>query len=418
MKKFILALTALLVLTVSASAMSYEQARQQALFLTDKMAYELNLTDAQYEAAYEINLDYLMGVRTVDDLYGTYWERRRLDFSYILLSWQYRAFCDAAYFFRPLYWDAGYWHFGIYARYPHRDYFFFGRPTFYVEYRGGHAWHMNGGHSWYRSRHYRPAVRHDNRYHGMRDGFSRGDFGNGYRGNPNSATSFGAARRPPVMGGSSFGNGKGKNNGNGNSFGNGNSNGNSFGSGKRPAIGGARSSNGSSFGNANRESSTRSTETKGGSSFGGHRSGSVTSVPRNTFSPSTSTGGSSSNESTGSSFGRRPSSSSNSTFGGSRRSSSFGSNSGSSSFGNSSGSSSFGGSRRSSSFGSGKSSSPSTSSGSSSFGGSRSSGSSFGSSRSGGSSFGSSRSSGSSFGSSRSSGNSNRGGGSSFGGHR
>lgn len=409
MKKFILALTALLVLTVSASAMSYEQARQQALFLTDKMAYELNLTDAQYEAAYEINLDYLMGVRTVDDLYGTYWERRRLDFSYILLSWQYRAFCDAAYFFRPLYWDAGYWHFGIYARYPHRDYFFFGRPTFYVEYRGGHAWHMNGGRSWYRSRHYRPAVRHDNRYHGMRDGFSRGDFGNGYRGNPNSATSFGAARRPPVMGGSSFGNGKGKNNGNGNSFGNGNSNGNSFGSGKRPAIGGARTSNGNSFGNVNRESSTRSTETKGGSSFGGHRSGSVTSVPRNTFSPSTSTGGSSSNESTGSSFGRRPSSSSNSTFGGSRRSSSFGSNSGSSSFGNSSGSSSFG---------SGKSSSPSTSSGSSSFGGSRRSSSSFGGSRSSGSSFGSSRSGGSSFGSSRSGGNSNRGGGSSFGGHR
>ena len=409
MKKFILALTALLVLTVSASAMSYEQARQQALFLTDKMAYELNLTDAQYEAAYEINLDYLMGVRTVDDLYGTYWERRRLDLSYILLSWQYRAFCDAAYFFRPLYWDAGYWHFGIYARYPHRDYFFFGRPTFYVEYRGGHAWHMNGGRSWYRSRHYRPAVRHDNRYHGMRDGFSRGDFGNGYRGNPNSATSFGAARRPPVMGGSSFGNGKGKNNGNGNSFGNGNSKGNSFGSGKRPAIGGARTSNGNSFGNANRESSTRSTETKGGSSFGGHRSGSVTSVPRNTFSPSTSTGGSSSNESTGSSFGRRPSSSSNSTFGGSRRSSSFGSNSGSSSFGNSSGSSSFGGSRRSSSFGGSRSSS---------FGGSRSSGSSFGSSRSGGSSFGSSRGGGSSFGSSRSGGNSNRGGGSSFGGHR
>ena len=424
MKKFILALTALLVMTVSASAMSYEQARQQALFLTDKMAYELNLTDAQYEAAYEINLDYLMGVRTVDDLYGTYWERRRLDFSYILLSWQYRAFCDAAYFFRPLYWDAGYWHFGIYARYPHRDYFFFGRPTFYVEYRGGHAWHMNGGRSWYRSRHYRPAVRHDNRYHGMRDGFSRGDFGNGYRGNPNSATSFGAARRPPVMGGSSFGNGNSK----GSSFGNGNSNGNSFGSGKRPAIGGARTSNGSSFGNANRESSTRSTETKGGSSFGGHRSGSVTSVPRNTFSPSTSTGGSFSNESTGSSFGRRPSSSSNSTFGGSRRSSSFGSNSSNSSFGNSSGSSSFGGSRRSSSFGSNSgSSSFGNSSGSSfgssrrsssSFGGSKSSGSSFGGSRSSGSSFGSSRSGGSSFGSSRSGGNSNRGGGSSFGGHR
>ena len=51
MKKFILALVTLFTLTVSANAMSYEQARQQALFLTDKMAYELNLTDEQYEAA-------------------------------------------------------------------------------------------------------------------------------------------------------------------------------------------------------------------------------------------------------------------------------------------------------------------------------------------------------------------------------
>ena len=132
MKKFIIALVAMFMLTfTSASAMSYEQARQQALFLTDKMAYELNLTDDQYEAAYEINLDYLMGVDTYDDLYGIYWRQRNLDLSYILLDWQYRSFCAASYFYRPLYWDGGYFHFGIYARYPRRDYFFFGRPHSY-----------------------------------------------------------------------------------------------------------------------------------------------------------------------------------------------------------------------------------------------------------------------------------------------
>ena len=54
-------LIAMLTMTVSTNAMSFEQARNEALFLTDKMAYELNLTDEQYEAAYEINLDYLMG---------------------------------------------------------------------------------------------------------------------------------------------------------------------------------------------------------------------------------------------------------------------------------------------------------------------------------------------------------------------
>ena len=97
MKKILLALVALLTLTTSAQAMSYEQARERALFLTDKMAYELNLTDDQYEAAYEINLDYLMTVNTYDDLYGEYWRQRNLDLSYILLDWQYRSFCAASY---------------------------------------------------------------------------------------------------------------------------------------------------------------------------------------------------------------------------------------------------------------------------------------------------------------------------------
>ena len=374
MKKFIFALIAMVMMTVSATAMSYEQARQQALFLTDKMAYELNLTDEQYEAAYEINLDYLMGVRTVDDLYGPYWERRNLDLSYILLSWQYRAFCDAAYFYRPLYWNAGYWHFGVYARYPYRDYFFFGRPSVYIEYRGGHSWHMNGGRSWYRDRHICPP--HHNNYFGMRDGFRRGDFGNGYSGNPSSRTQFGTAQRPPMMNNgtmsfgnanrnnSSFGNGNRNNSSFGNanrnnSFGNGNVNGNNaqFGSGRRSS---ASSRGNSAFGSNGRESSTRSTVGNSQSTFGSRRSGSTTSTPRNTFSPSRNEGSSSSS---GSSFGlgRRSSSS----FGGGRGSSSFGSSSrpstpsvapsrGNSSFGGGrSGGSSFGGGRSGGSFGGG-----------------------------------------------------------------
>lgn len=398
MKKFIFALIAMVMMTVSATAMSYEQARQQALFLTDKMAYELNLTDEQYEAAYEINLDYLMGVRTVDDLYGPYWERRNLDLSYILLSWQYRAFCDAAYFYRPLYWNAGYWHFGVYARYPYRDYFFFGRPTVYIEYRGGHSWHMNGGRSWYRDRRICPP--HHNNYFGMRDGFRRGDFGNGYSGNPSSRTQFGTAQRPPMMNNgtmsfgnanrnnSSFGNANRNNSSFGNanrnnSFGNGNVNGNNaqFGSGRRSS---ASSRGNSAFGSNGRESSTRSTVGNSQSTFGSRRSGSTTSTPRNTFSPSRNEGSSSSS---GSSFGS-----------GRRSSSSFGGGRGSSSFGSSS-----------------RPSAPSVapSRGNSSFGGSRSGGSSFGGGRSGGS-FGGGRSGGSSFGG----GNHGGGGHGSFGSRR
>lgn len=175
MKKMMTALIVMLTIAASGKAMSFEQARNEALFLTDKMAYELNLTDEQYEAAYEINLDYLMGVTSYDDVFGNYWERRNLDMSYVLLDWQWRTFCAATYFYRPLYWSDGFWHFGIYARYPHRDYFYFGRPVFYASYRGGHAWHVVGGRGWYHARrdHFRPVGR---THFGMLDRWNRGDF--------------------------------------------------------------------------------------------------------------------------------------------------------------------------------------------------------------------------------------------------
>lgn len=175
MKKMMFVLVAMLLITATGKAMSYEQARNEALFLTDKMAYELNLTEAQYEAAYEINLDYLMGVTSYDDVYGTYWERRNLDLTYILLDWQLRAFRAASYFYRPLYWADGFWHFAIYGRYPHRDYFYYGRPVFYATYRGAHAWHVTG-HSWYHDRRNHYIHHHTNTHFGMRDGWDRGDY--------------------------------------------------------------------------------------------------------------------------------------------------------------------------------------------------------------------------------------------------
>lgn len=262
---------------VAASAMSYSQAREQALFLTDKMAYELNLTDDQYEAAYEINLDYLLSVNSDDELYGDYWRWRNIDFSYVLLDWQYRMFCEAAYFYRPLYFSAGVWHFAIYARYPHRDYFYFHRPTVYVSYRGGHSWRQNNGSSWYNGRTF-GSRRGGDAHFGMRDGFKRGDYGRGNR------QSFGSRgnRRVESRGNSGFGSCR-DNSGSG--FGSRSSSG--FGSSRSSS--GFGSSRGSGFGS--RESSTRTTVRQpegnrgfSGSSFGSRRDNSSgSSAPRSTF---------------------------------------------------------------------------------------------------------------------------------------
>ena len=265
---------------VAASAMSYSQAREQALFLTDKMAYELNLTDDQYEAAYEINLDYLLSVNSDDELYGDYWRWRNIDFSYVLLDWQYRMFCEAAYFYRPLYFSAGVWHFAIYARYPHRDYFYFHRPTVYVSYRGGHSWRQNNGSSWYSGRTF-GSRRGGDAHFGMRDGFKRGDYG---RGNHQSFGSRGN-RRVESRGNSGFGS---RRDNSGSGFGSRSSSG--FGSSRSSS--GFGSSRGSGFGS--RESSTRTTVRQpesnrgfSGSSFGSRRDNSSgSSAPRSTFKPS------------------------------------------------------------------------------------------------------------------------------------
>ena len=296
MKKMMIALVTMLAMAATGKAMSYEQARNEALFLTDKMAYELNLTDEQYEAAYEINLDYLMGVTSYDDVYGNYWERRNLDMSYILLDWQWRTFCAATYFYRPLYWSDGFWHFGIYARYPHRDYFYFGRPVFYASYRGGHAWHVVGGRGYYygRREHFRPVGRShfgmldrwnrgDYRHHHSHIGYSRNGFSGGRRHSSTRTTvnrnhgsfhhgsshsgggSFGNGRDRSYTGGGSFGTGSGRSHTGGGSFGTGSgrshTGGGSFGAGSGRSHGG-----GGSF-------SSGATRSSGGSFGGGHRSG-------------------------------------------------------------------------------------------------------------------------------------------------
>lgn len=323
MKKFISILALLFTMTVTVNAMSYEQARQQALFLTDKMAYELNLTNDQYEAAYEINLDYLIGVNTYDDLYGPYWRYRNVDLSYVLLDWQYRAYCAASYFYRPLYFSDGLWHFSIYARYPHRDYFYFDRPVVYISYCGGHSWHRNGGRSWYNGRRY--AERRGDAHFGMRDGFNRGDYGRGNR------QSFGSRNQTQQR----FGNNTNINN-----------------NGQRGSFGSR----------TNRESSTRTTvrqpNNSSNSSFGG-RGGFKVASPENSV-----------QSSPRSTFGSGRSNSSSSSFGGSRSNSGSMSSprSGGSSFGSSRGGSSFGGGSRSGSFSGGSSSRSGSSHGGGSFG--------------------------------------------------
>lgn len=108
----------MMTLATTASAINYNQARRQALFLADKMAYELNLTERQYNAVYRINLNYLLSVNNRRDVFGNYWTRRNYEMRRLLARWQYNRYVAANYFYRPVYWSNNGWNWRIYSRYP------------------------------------------------------------------------------------------------------------------------------------------------------------------------------------------------------------------------------------------------------------------------------------------------------------
>ena len=136
MKKMMI-LAVMMVMTISANAMSYNAAKHEALFLSDKMAYELNLTAAQYEAVYEINLDYLMSLNGHGDVFGIWWDRRNADLRFVLNSWQYDKYMALTHFYRPVAWKSGGWTFAVYSHYG-RDRFYHAHPKVFVSYKGGH----------------------------------------------------------------------------------------------------------------------------------------------------------------------------------------------------------------------------------------------------------------------------------------
>ena len=153
MKKMML-MAMMMTIAISANAMTYNASRSEALFLSDKMAYELGLTNEQYEAVYEINLDYLLNMNTHADVLGPWWEVRNRDLRFVLSTWQYDRYLASSYFYRPLVWNGG-WTFTIYSRYAHGR-MFMHRPAVYVSFRGGHN-HRSA--SFYARHHFnRPAA--------------------------------------------------------------------------------------------------------------------------------------------------------------------------------------------------------------------------------------------------------------------
>ena len=179
MKKLTTLWMMLLMLTISVpamSAMSMSKVRQHARFLTDRMAYELNLTTMQYNDVYEVNYDFIDNVRYImDDVtagypsavdrYYDYLDFRNDDLRWILSASQYRRFMNVDYFYRPIYTTASEWLFRIYRVYNDITHFYFGKPHHYKSYKGEH----------YRTHHGHVSFYKNNRKDHYKHDFYKGD---------------------------------------------------------------------------------------------------------------------------------------------------------------------------------------------------------------------------------------------------
>ena len=104
MKRILLiTLTALFSITVCQANMNSDRVRIETRFLTDRMAYELNLTTYQYNDVYEINYDFinsiryltddiLMGYSWALDRYYEYLDMRNDDLRWVLNRGQFKRF--------------------------------------------------------------------------------------------------------------------------------------------------------------------------------------------------------------------------------------------------------------------------------------------------------------------------------------
>ena len=101
-------------------------------FYQTKWLTNWGLNDAQYEAIYEINLDYLLNMRGENSIYGDYWARRNSDIFYVLNASQYNYFVNMDYFYRPVYWYDNTYAFSIYSRYDNPRYFYRSYPVYHT----------------------------------------------------------------------------------------------------------------------------------------------------------------------------------------------------------------------------------------------------------------------------------------------
>ena len=192
-RTLIAALFLLCATAVNAQPMNYNAMRNNARFLTDRMAYTLGITTAAIiDDLYRINYDYICGVNDyLDDIALGYYtneyelmcyERDRA-LKYLLGTALWNRLVSYDYFYRPISFAERRWRFSIYAYDTRLNHFYHTVPHYYNTYRGGHFFNRMSPVSPIRN--YNTPIHYNNRFANNRY-HSNGFVSRGYNNNNNN----------------------------------------------------------------------------------------------------------------------------------------------------------------------------------------------------------------------------------------
>lgn len=174
-----------------ASAMSVQQSRNKAWFLTDKMAHELRLTNFQWDDVYEVNYDFFRSLGNIFSSTVKLERERDQKLMYILTAAQWNEYCRLSYFTTPCVAVNGNWSFSIYTHYDRNKFFDRSNRAIFT-----YSGNRNNWSTYYRDRHVKSVNRnngnsgntswnngnHNNCNH---NGWNNGKGNNGFNGNSN-----------------------------------------------------------------------------------------------------------------------------------------------------------------------------------------------------------------------------------------
>ncbi len=193
------------------AAMTVSEIRDNARFMTDRMAYELSLSTMQGNDAYEINYDFFYGIRDImDDLacgytyaidrYYDCLDLRNEDLSYVLTRRQFERFIDKDYFYRPIYVENKRCTIRLYLKYDNPSFYYYAVPLNFLTYVGIHSRaHYADGYYCNRYHHVRyagPWIRPSR--HVRYVTYRHHDFGLGIAGRPMRPPRVSRPNRPVV----------------------------------------------------------------------------------------------------------------------------------------------------------------------------------------------------------------------------